>query len=114
MTHWTKKHWTKSQLQALDALGVPLYAPKQDTAQPTAEPQRYTYRLAHWTLLFEQRLPVDNYPWLNQLATHLGAKPAEVKADNSINALDVSPFAREHLSPDEKKQLWHSLSTWPS
>lgn len=109
-------YWTKSQLQALDALGVPLYASVEQSVLPAGHSESdltgHTYRLDKWHLNFDQRLPVEGYPWLNQLASHLGTRPTEIKTDTSTTALNVARFAKTHLSPDEKQILWQALSTW--
>lgn len=123
-------HWTSTQLTCLEALGVPLYtftgtqpiplagADKSLTPEQSIEPveaspipanSRYLYKLGPWVLEFNQRLPVQGYTWLNDLAKYCQAQPAEVSgAEHTVN---VNAYARDYLQPEEKKALWAQLKS---
>lgn len=121
--------WTKQQLNCLDALGIPLWqfrapapAPAAPTPQPaTAEPEatsdsEHYYRLGPWLFRFPGQLPVTGYPWLNDLAIQAEQNPVQVSAPShpEQSAIDASPYARDILSADDKRQLWGTLSAWLS
>lgn len=121
--------WTKQQLNCLDALGIPLWqfrapAPAAEAQTPdpaTPEPETTTqsehyYRLGPWLFRSEGQLPVTGYPWLNDLAIQAEQNPVQVNAPShpEQSAIDVSPYAKDTLSADEKRQLWNQLSAWLS
>lgn len=121
--------WTKQQLNCLDALGIPLWqfrAPAPATAAQTTDPatpepetttqSEHYYRLGPWLFRSEGQLPVTGYPWLNDLAIQAEQNPVQVSAPShpEQSAIDVSPYAKDTLSADEKRQLWNQLSAWLS
>ncbi|MGX5913549.1 hypothetical protein ACR0ST_02270 [Aliidiomarina sp. Khilg15.8] len=123
--------WTKQQLDCLDALGIPLWqfrapaptpepdsqVPEPESPTPEATPQtEHYYRLGPWLFRFEGQLPVTGYPWLNDLAIQAEQNPVQVSAPThpEQSCIDASPYARDSLSADDKRQLWNQLSAWLS
>ncbi|WP_157981955.1 hypothetical protein [Aliidiomarina sedimenti] len=72
----------------------------------------FHYRLGGWTLRTAERLPVELYPWLKDLSSHLQQQLTEIKADPQQPHLDITPWCKTTLSPDEKRDLWNQLKLW--
>lgn len=121
--------WTKQQLDCLDALGIPLWQFRAPASEPvdTSEPEapvveeastqtEHYYRLGPWLFRTQGQLPVTGYPWLNDLAIQAEQNPVQVSVPThpEQSAIDVTPYAKDTLSADEKRQLWKQLSAWLS
>ncbi|RUO30359.1 hypothetical protein [Aliidiomarina soli] len=126
--------WTRHQLESLQALGIPLYSFVQQSTTSQefndqaprlnveSEPEfndqaprsniEFHYRLGGWTLRTAERLPVELYPWLKDLSSHLQQQLTEIKADPQQPHLDVTPWCKTTLSPEEKRDLWNQLKLW--
>lgn len=117
--------YSPEQLASLRALGVSyqelelVHAPDAVASQeaPAADAlasqtQSPTYvRLGSWLIQFQDELPVQGLPWMRDLELFLGGKLSRVSAPaNADDAIDLTEFALDELSPSQKRALWNKLT----
>lgn len=87
-------------------------APAADVLTSEEEKQCPTYvRLGSWLIQFQDELPVQGLPWIRDLELFLGGKLSRVSAPaNTDDAIDLTEFALDELSPSQKRALWNKLT----
>ncbi|WP_194755260.1 superantigen-like protein SSL4 [Aliidiomarina indica] len=81
--------------------------------QPPKQPEAripHLYKLGPWALEFSHELPVDRYPWINDLGSYIGSKPSLISATgDKLVQVNCDAYAKKVLNVDEKKALWALL-----
>ncbi|WP_157981292.1 hypothetical protein [Aliidiomarina sanyensis] len=68
------------------------------------------YKLGPWALQFAEPMPVERFPWVNDLASYIGSKPVEIShVGAQLTHVDCSDYAKSSLTPEQKKALWAIL-----
>lgn len=78
-------------------------------AAPPVEQEPVLYQLGPWLLQFPLALPVNYYPWLNDLSQFIESRPTQVSAAGNKTIIDCAFVAKDILSPAEKRALWQQL-----
>ena len=83
-------------------------ASEQEAPQPEASANKaHYYQLGPWVFEFSQSLPVESYDWLRDLAAYCKSPPTQVS--HADKPLSLNKYARNQLSPADKRELWTLL-----
>lgn len=115
--------WTERQRLALDALNIPRYVlkttptpcvPTADVANTANAPQisAVFYQLGPWVLEFSLLLPVESFPWLQDLSHVAQAPLVQISDAGHQSSLNCQAYAKPTLTAAEKRALWQQLQAY--